>query len=291
MDKPLVIAHGNCADGFTALWLANLWFWQTKNPGEPHELVVDYHPGIYGKPPPDVKGRDVYILDFSYPPEELKPMADSAKFITVIDHHESAVRRLQDFEHPKVELMLDTSRSGAYLTSKHFWPNSEPFAMVKLVDDRDRWQFKDERSRPFHATLFSHPYKIGVWNRLSKNIEASVREGEAIERKHMKDIDELIPQLAHFCRYMGHKVIVANAPYMLASDMGHRMLEQYPDAEFAAVYYIKADQTLVFSLRSRKGELNVSLIAEAFGGGGHPNASGMKVKSFPFDPEVELEAA
>ena len=292
MDKPLVIAHGNCADGYTALWLANLWYWGTRNPGEPHELVVDYHPGIYGEPPPDVTGRKVYILDFSYPPEVIDMMAQQAEWIVMIDHHETAVRKFDEYVCPQnVQMILDTTRSGAYLTSKFFWPNSEPFTMVKLVDDRDRWVFKDERSRPFHATLFSHPFKIGAWNRLHHNIEASVREGEGIERKHMKDIDELIPQLAHFCRYMGHKVVVANAPYMLASDMGHKMLDKYPDAEFAAVYYIKHDQTLVFSLRSRKDELNVAKIAEAFGGGGHPSAAGMKVKSFPFDPDVELKAA
>ena len=291
MDKPLVIAHGNCADGFTALWLANAWWWGTRNPGVPYELVVDYHPGIYGKPPPDVSGRDVFILDFSYPPEDLSVMAEIAKSIVVIDHHESAIRKLDGFSHPNVKLVLDTSRSGAYLTSMYFWPNSEPITMVKLVDDRDRWVFADSRSRPFHATLFSHPYKIGMWNKLSHEIDGAVREGEAIDRKHHKDIEELIPQLTHMCRYMGHKVAVANAPYMLSSDMGHRILELYPDAEFAAVYYIKADQTLVWSLRSRKGEINVSKIAEAFGGGGHANASGMKTKAFPFDPDRELEAA
>jgi hypothetical protein len=44
----------------------------------------------YGDPVPDMTGRDVYIVDFSYPPAVLIPAAKTAKKITVLDHHETA---------------------------------------------------------------------------------------------------------------------------------------------------------------------------------------------------------
>ena len=47
--KPLVIYHGNCADGFTAAWVANRYF-----AGE-----VDLHAGVYQTPPPDVTDREM----------------------------------------------------------------------------------------------------------------------------------------------------------------------------------------------------------------------------------------
>lgn len=287
-NKPLVIAHGNCADGFTSLWLANAWWWGTRNPGVPNDLVVDYHAGFYGEPPPEATERDVFILDFSYPPEELLVIAEQAKSVVVIDHHESAIRKLEGFSHPKVKLVLDTNRSGAYLTSQYFWPNSEPMVMVRLVDDRDRWVFADTRSRPFHASLFSRPYKIGEWNRLNANVAGAVIEGEAIERKHMKDIDELLARTARVMSFkqvdvdLDMEIVVANMPYFFASDGGHKMLEQHPTVHVAATYYVDNKGRYCFSLRSRKDGVNVALLAEYFGGGGHASAAGFTVMEFPF---------
>ena len=45
--KPMVIYHGNCADGFSAAWC----FWRKYGDG------ADYEAGVYGGDPPDVTGR------------------------------------------------------------------------------------------------------------------------------------------------------------------------------------------------------------------------------------------
>ncbi len=283
--KPLVIYHGNCADGFTAAWLFNR-FWHERTTGRsttPKEWVVDHHAAVYGEAPPEVKpDQDVYILDFSYLPEQLKDMLKGDNRITVIDHHESAIRKLESFDYPRIDLRLDTSRSGAYLTSLFCWPGREPSRMVKLVDDRDRWVFADPRSRNFAAGLFSRPYSIGEWNRASNNVQTTCNEGEAIERKHQKDIDELLGQTATVIGWEGVDVALANMSYMHASDAGHKLLEAFPDVAFAATYYIKGNGQYSFSLRSDDTRMNVALLAERFGGGGHRNASGFRWPTNPF---------
>ena len=55
MQKPLVLYHANCPDGFCCAWIARKKF------GPELDLV----PAQYGDDPPNVVGRDVYILDFS----------------------------------------------------------------------------------------------------------------------------------------------------------------------------------------------------------------------------------
>lgn len=52
--KPFVIYHGNCADGFTAAWLANIFFHQqvTGDCTMPEDWVVDHHGAVYGEAPP-----------------------------------------------------------------------------------------------------------------------------------------------------------------------------------------------------------------------------------------------
>jgi len=52
--RPICVYHANCVDGFAAAWVVKKAF----------HSVVDFHPGIYGEPPPDVSGRDVVLVDF-----------------------------------------------------------------------------------------------------------------------------------------------------------------------------------------------------------------------------------
>lgn len=281
--KPLVIYHGNCADGFTAAWLANMWHAQQRDRlSTVDKWYVQPCPAVYGKPPPNVTGRRVYILDFSYPPEVMQVICDEAMHVTMIDHHASAIRALEGFMHPRLKAILDDSRSGAYLTSMFFWPDREPAAMVKLVDDRDRWVFSDARTRPFHASLFSRPYAIGEWNRMSQNIDEAVAEGKVIDRKHMKDIHELLDVCTVKRTIYGLEVPTANLPYTLASDACHVMLERDPYAPFAACWYLRADNKMVFSLRSREdSSMDVSVVAKTFGGGGgHVHAAGFATDSW-----------
>ena len=58
----LCIYHGNCADGFGAACVVR------------HALgpQVTFHAGHYGAPPPDVTGKHVILVDFSYPRDVLR---------------------------------------------------------------------------------------------------------------------------------------------------------------------------------------------------------------------------
>ena len=82
--KPLVIYHGNCADGFSAAWC----FWRY------HRDTADYVAGVYQTPPPDVTGRDVYLVDFSYKRAVVADMLTKAARVTLIDHHKTAIEDL-----------------------------------------------------------------------------------------------------------------------------------------------------------------------------------------------------
>jgi hypothetical protein len=86
----LVLYHANCLDGFTAAWCAWLSFGDS----------AEYRPVQYGpgQDLPDVTGRDVLIVDFSYPRDVLLEMASNAKSVTLLDHHASAQRDLQSID-------------------------------------------------------------------------------------------------------------------------------------------------------------------------------------------------
>jgi nanoRNase/pAp phosphatase (c-di-AMP/oligoRNAs hydrolase) len=101
-----------------------------------------------------------------------------------------------------------------------------------------------------------------------------ITEGIAIERKHHKDIKEL---LKVSCRlmYIGDTLVkAANLPYTLSSDAGYELIKE--GQPFGACYY-DGPEYRTFSLRSTDTGPDVAKIAESYGGGGHRNASGFRV--------------
>lgn len=299
MTKTICIYHGNCADGFTAAWAVR------------HAAVaqnVDFVPAVYGEAPPDVTGADVVLVDFSYKRPVLFEMAAAARSVLVLDHHKTAAEDLagipkprgewhdhiheatyhDDRDGPYLRAVFDMDRSGAQLAWDYFhrdtgyhagMPLNRP-PLVDYVADRDLWRFDLPYSRDTAAWLFSHAYDFDTWDRLEATLrhedsfKRAVAEGQAITRKHDKDISELLAVLQTEMVIGGHRVPVANLPYTMASDAAGRMAGEAP---FAACYFDRPDAR-VFSLRSRgEGGLDVSEIAAAYGGGGHRNAAGFQV--------------
>ncbi len=307
MTRPLCIYHANCADGFGAAWVVRKFF-----NGE-----VDFHPGVYQDPPPDVSGRQVILVDFSYKRDALLEMAKSAWGVLLIDHHKSAAEdlkaddnyivdygaysglkdwrrflecsqmdRWENAPYARVYSVFDMHRSGAGMAWDFFFHDEPRPALIDRIEDRDLWKFTKPDTRAVQAAVFSYPYDFDVWDALAAADLARLRtEGEAIERKHHKDIAELVTAFRREMVIGGHWVPVANLPYTLTSDAGHLMCHPYqsPNLQgewttppFAACYW-DTPNGRVFSLRSLELGLDVSQIAKEYGGGGHKNAAGFRV--------------
>lgn len=292
MNLPLVIHHDNCADGFAAAWV--VWKHFGGN--------VELHPGKYGEAPPDVTGREVYIVDFSYPSDVIKEMSKTAAHITIIDHHKTAQADLCGVDwvahgvaNPEccaVDVFFDMERSGCALT--WIWFNddrNEPVPQLLLhIEDRDLWKFELEYTREIQSALYSYPFDMKVWDDIiTGSIEMFgvgelVAEGRAIQRKHMKDVEAAV-KTARTMYIGGFLVPVVNCSPVYASDVGHVIGEGHP---FAATYFDNGYERQ-FSLRSlpeAMGGIDVSAIAKQYGGGGHKHAAGFKV---PIHKLVEMD--
>lgn len=299
MSKPLCIFHGKCADGFTAAWVVNRYF-----KGE-----VDFHPGIYGDAPPDTVGRDVIMVDFSYKRPVLESLLRSgdvkqANTIVILDHHKTALEDLAGLVWPEgrpsdgvydprlwrekweqavewpVRSVFDMERSGAQIAWDFFYPDLTRPLLVNYVGDRDLWRFKLPLSRDVNAFVFAWEYTFANWDHLNRllgdhmDVQRVAEMGAAIEKKHHKDVAELVEVTRRTMRIGGMDMPVANLPYTLTSDAGHLMAKQ--DQGVAACYW-DTPKGRVFSLRSTENGPDVSAIAKAYGGGGHKNAAGFQM--------------
>lgn len=281
--KPLCIYHGNCADGFGAAWVVRKYF----------RGHVDFHAGVYQEPPPDVTGRHVILVDFSYKRPVLLEMAKTARTVVILDHHKTAAEDLAGFREPAaisdfmsaylpmvegdaepIAALFDMNRSGAMITWNYFFPEDAPPKLLEHIQDRDLWLFRLYGTREIQANIFSYPYDFEVWDKLMDGDPSfMIAEGAAIERKHHKDIGELVGVTKRRMKIGGYDVPVANLPYTLTSDAGHLMAKGEP---FAACYW-DTPGGRVMSLRSTDEGVDVAEIAKSYGGGGHRNASGFRM--------------
>lgn len=290
--KPdIVVYHDKCMDGFTAAWA--IW----KRWGNDPEYVARN----YGmKLDLDVKGRHVLIVDFSFPEDVLRGMVmDGAKSVVILDHHKTAQADLAPFALERdgkregvfvnadelgdaldmvgpIVAMFDMGRSGAGLA----WDFAHGLAwrpqLVDLVEDRDLWSFKRGDAGKFlHLALTSGGISFDRWDEADANTERFIRTGAAIAAYR----DSLVEEIAEraVCVVIdGVYGIGVDCPYALASDVCHRLLDDWPDTEFAAAI-VRGEQAISYSLRSRDDRADVSALAKKYGGGGHRNAAGFKV--------------
>jgi nucleoside-triphosphatase THEP1/oligoribonuclease NrnB/cAMP/cGMP phosphodiesterase (DHH superfamily) len=266
-NRPLVIYHANCTDGLTAAWVA------LRALGEAE--VVAAH---YGTVPPNVAGRTVYIVDFSYDRPTMETLAAAACEVTILDHHKTAQAVLHGFggHYPNARVVFDMERSGAGLAWDYFHPNEPAPWLVEYVQDRDLWRWALPDSRLVSAGIDAVEHTLQAWDALARRTPAALAaEGAAIEPYRRRCIESACA-LARCFTIAGHVVPSANCSEMrFASDVAHALADCHP---FAATYWVRADGMVQFSIRSRTDGVDVSEIAQLYGGGGHRHAAGFEVE-------------
>lgn len=258
--RPICIYHGGCRDGFAAAWVV----WK-RFPD------MEFVAAQYGQEPPDVSGRDVVIVDFSYPRDILTRMANDCATMLVLDHHKTAEAELKDFVAPNgnVRIVFDMARSGAGLAWDNYFPGEPRPWPVAYVEDRDLWRFALPRSREVNGLLSVIEFTFEEWDRqLTLSPELAADLGRAVEAKVAMHV---MTAVEHARRVVidGHDVPILNVTSDISEVVG-KLAETEP---FAVGWFQRRDGKFVYSLRSR-GDFDVSDIAKARGGGGHKNAAG-----------------
>lgn len=263
----LCIYHAHCADGFGAAWAV----WRRYG-GD-----LAFHAGAHGTAPPDCRGHDVLIVDFSYKLPGMEQIIAEANTVTILDHHKTAQADIQPLlDSGAIAGEFDMTRSGAAMAWDWCFPGEPRPRLIGHIQDRDLWQFELTGTRQIGAVLFTYEQDFEVWSDIARTLETEAgwqtlyTTGLTLERKHQIDLKQLVEVCARTMVIAGERVPVANLPYMYASDAGNLMAQGQP---FAASYYDTANGRK-FSLRSRDSGRDVSEIARHYGGGGHARAAG-----------------
>lgn len=264
--KALVLYHANCLDGFGAAFAA----WK-KFGYEAEYIAVNY-----GQEPPPVSGKDVYILDFSYPRETLLKMAAVANTLTVLDHHKTARDDLAGLAFAK----FDMEKSGCRLAWEHFHPEVELPAMLFHIEDRDLWEFTSPLTKPFCEALRNTcDMDFEIWDSINESSVSRFRlvdTGSSLLLVFDREVSELLKYAHKTPIALLKEGLACNAPPKYASELGDKLAEL--SGTYGVVYFYSGETNeWRYSLRSIGG-YDVSAIAKQFGGGGHKNAAGFSTK-------------
>lgn len=289
----LCIHHAD-DDGFGAAWVCREHLLEELRQGfgtqgsrvPLDQLGCEFIATNYGQPVPDVTGKAVAIVDFSYKRDVMREICNKARSVLVLDHHKTAETELDglqgefaDGDKP-IEIKFEQGKSGVLMAWEHFFPgvNRAP-AMPELIDYLDAgdlWQLdRHDDLKQVQAALRSYPYDFEQWDHwmTTGGLDQLRQEGGAIRRFIEQKVAELLPT-KHEIEVAGQKVMAVNAPWFLASEMAGSLAEEN-EAGWGVCYYNNYDGK-TFSLRSR-GDVDVSEIAKQYGGGGHAGAAGFRM--------------
>ena len=227
----VVIYHANCNDGFGAAYSA----WKLLG------NRAEYHAASHGSPPPDVTGKRVVVLDFSYDNPTTKAMIEQAEELWVIDHHKSNMVELHDIGNTH----FDMTKSGAMLAWEFFHPGKEAPKFISYIQDRDLWQWELPYSKEFSAAFDMVPWSFDEYEKFEDDsvFDDAVKRGSYI-LAYSKTVIKKVCDKAHKKQFEGKDVMVVNSSHWM-SEIGATLAK---DCDFAMIWYYDHDACIYLSL-------------------------------------------
>lgn len=268
-QKILVLYHDD-ADGFGAAYA--LWHYYTKERG----LPVEFIPVQYKQPIPKEAVNEyhdiVYIVDFCYEGSVIDTIP--SRRVVVIDHHKSSTGVVL----ARPGCVHDVNHSGCVLTWTYLYPNQEEPVpeLLSYIEDRDLWKWELPWSREVNLFLSTVPKEFSEWDKF--NVVSAAKSGMPMIEYKTHLVERNTETVGCVCLGAFH-VPCVNATVNV-NEVAEKLLEKYPQAPFVAVYSDEGNGLRAFALRSR-GQVDVSLVAEQFGGGGHAKAAGFRLSAPP----------
>jgi oligoribonuclease NrnB/cAMP/cGMP phosphodiesterase (DHH superfamily) len=269
-------------------------------------------------PPQNVQPQEdqtVYLLDYAGPPGFAIKLAERVAKCIILDHHKTAAEHLTGPAAAplpaNLHVVFDMNRSGAMLALDYFKPEGlspENIDFFKHIEDGDLWRWKIPGSKEFYSGFstaglnLDARYNPEIFDQLlaispSKLIEIGTVELErqnkliasAVERAHVVNLGGKKGEAAGWGQALA--VFVDGELVQIRSPLGNALAAESSARglrTMAAVVYkepgMDAEKSIVkVSLRSVGETEDTTLISQAYGGGGHCNASAFLLEETEFE--------
>lgn len=326
----LVFYHGNCLDGVSAAYCHKQYSSSTKD-GEAKYIPMAHNeiniPAIQQKlSNVDLaQVKQVYVLDFNLDKDCYNYLlnANNDIQIVVLDHHKTAKEAIEkldeEFAGKNIQFYFNLKYSGAVLSYLYFStqfgiPNDESVldyvvktqvpTWIKMVHDRDLWQWKYKDTKFFTTALFSKisggsngetnsntnvnyvncvPAELKAMCKINpskaESVEILIETGKIMSEQYENQIQSIIDERGYFevdLLGLGVKGYAVNASNLFSSELGSKLCRLDDEHKYAITFTFMEKERVKCSIRSTD-DYDCSGIAKYFGGGGHPQASGFNL--------------
>lgn len=243
--------------------------------------------------------EQIYIVDYSVSPDEMRELLKITKDVTWIDHHKTAIEKYADFEHDIRGVRYD-GVAGCMLTYcylHHMTDRGEgeikPFDIsmtedapmfTKLIADWDVWKFDyGDLTRNFITAFNAYnfdPTSVN-WNRFFCQSETSaenvmVHEGMSMIKYRDGWAAGYLERFGFETEFEGLKCFAVNL-----GNCNSEYFKSLPAGKYDAfIPFAFNGEKYTVSMYSTT--VDVSGICKKYGGGGHMKAAGFQCKELPF---------
>jgi hypothetical protein len=155
--------------------------------------------------------------------------------------------------------------------------------MIKYIQDVDIWTKKLPYINEFQSWFHTLPLEFSEYDKYIDDkqlLEHIVTKGVTFNQLNEHYIDQSLEHATpRFSRIKDKYYIVGYLNKTICkSEIGNKIFTKFPLIDFSAVYSISNSDYTYFSLRSTNNHVDVSEVATKLSGGGHRNASGIKLE-------------
>lgn len=324
----LVFYHGNCLDGVSAAYCHQQYGGKAVTkyiPMAHNEInITAIQQKLSNVDLSQVK--KVYVLDFNLDKDCYQYLlnANSDIKIVVLDHHKTAKEEIEkmhghsEFAGKNIQFYFNLKYSGAvlsYLYFKLYFKKLEDFpkdeevldyvvqtqvpTWIKMVHDRDLWQWKHKNTKFFTTALFSKisgsseanannnkvPAELKAMCKINpskaESVENLIADGKVMVEQYENQIQSIMDERGYFEAELdllgvGTKGYAVNANNLFSSELGSKLCRLDDEHKYAITFAFVEKNRVKCSIRSTD-DYDCSVIAKHFGGGGHPQASGFSL--------------
>ena len=278
-----VVFHYPCQDGIASAWVAYHYY----NINHPSK-VLRLFPAQHGKELNyDMVSQNIIFLDFCPSRDVISQLHNNLNNIFILDHHITARNDLNNCDFAK----FDMEKSGVGLAWDYFFPNIPIPTFLAMIQERDLWKFRIEKTQEFTSGLFFETdclqdfyKKFELFDELKTNPEKLsqiINLGTLLNTHKQLKISHIVKKIKenkYYCTDKNGKsitIICYNCSSDITSDLGNALSSIHCDLAILWNYDHLTEEYL-YSLRSTNKIDCASIANKYLSGGGHPNAAGGK---------------
>jgi oligoribonuclease NrnB/cAMP/cGMP phosphodiesterase (DHH superfamily) len=232
-------------------------------------------------------GEPVIMVDVSLDMMDMEKLACLSTKLTWIDHHASAINAYNEYKEHQlwsneyITAVLQIGIAACEIAWEYLFPDEQMPEAVSMLGIYDTWR-QSEPGYSWESLILPFQYGMRLFVKDAdsfpqsifnhSNLNTIIADGNTI-LEYQRQQDKLAMHGAFECEFQGYKAIMCNVRGVgsLAFDSVLK-----PEHEIMVGFGYTGRQWS-FSLRTVKEDVDVSLIAKQFGGGGHRKAAGFAV--------------